>query len=117
MLIRLSTEECEAIIASMPLCDEWGSIAVPAAPEVAIGGADEDLTMAQRSHLIYCLLMAQEAIEEGEGSDTLVHLARWRLRPSHLASPRASAPGASSPAGASTSRATPANSLLPSAAG
>jgi hypothetical protein len=46
MLIRLSTTEREAILASMPRCDEWGPAVVPAAPEVAIGGADEDLTVA-----------------------------------------------------------------------
>jgi hypothetical protein len=75
----------------MPHCDEWGPAAVPAALEVAAGGADDDLTVAQRSRLIGRLLVAQEAIEEDEGSDALVHLTWRRLRPSHLASPQASA--------------------------
>jgi hypothetical protein len=52
-------------------------------------GADEDLTVAQRSQMIGLLLVAREAIEEDEGSDALVRRPRWRLRPSHLASPRA----------------------------
>jgi hypothetical protein len=61
MLIRLSAAEHEAIIASMPLCDEWCLATAPVAPEVAAGGADEDLTIAQRSRLIGRLLVAQEA--------------------------------------------------------
>jgi hypothetical protein len=36
------------------------------APEVATGGADEDLTTAQRSRLIDRLLVAKEAIEDEE---------------------------------------------------
>jgi hypothetical protein len=116
-LIQLSAAEREAIIASMPLCDEWGPTTSPMAPEVAAGGADKDLTTAQRSRLIGRLLVAQEAIEEDEGPDALVCLPRRRLRPSHLASPQASAPGASSFAGASTSRVAPTGSLFPSAIG
>jgi hypothetical protein len=85
----MDVEECAAIIASMPLCDAWGLVIAPAVPEAAAGGADEELTMAQRSCLVSLLLVDQEAIEEDEGSDALVHLPRWRLRPSHLASPRA----------------------------
>jgi hypothetical protein len=46
MLTRLSIAKCEAIIVSMPLCDEWGPTAILAAPKVAIRGADEDLTVA-----------------------------------------------------------------------
>jgi hypothetical protein len=84
-----------AIIVSMPLCDEWGHPTTPMAPGVVIGGADKDLTMAQRSLLIGRLLVAQEAIEEDEGPDALVRLPRRRLRPSNPASPRASALGAS----------------------
>jgi hypothetical protein len=106
-LIWLEAKERAAIIASMPLCEEWGPIAVPAAPEVAVGAAGKELTMAQRSHLVNRLLAAQEAIEEGEGSDALAHLPRRRLRPSHLASPRTSAPGMGPSIGASTSRAIP----------
>jgi hypothetical protein len=46
MLIRLSTVECEAILASTPHCDKWGPTVVPVAPEVAVEVADEDLTIA-----------------------------------------------------------------------
>jgi hypothetical protein len=46
MLTQLSIVKCEAIIASMPLCDEWGPTAILAAPDVGIRGADEDLTVA-----------------------------------------------------------------------
>jgi hypothetical protein len=88
----------------------------PAAPEVAIRGADEDLTVAQRSRLIGRLLMAQEAIDEDEGLDALVRLPRRCLRPSHLASPQASAPEASFSVGVGTSRTAPPGSLLPSTA-
>jgi hypothetical protein len=116
-LIWLDTEECTTIIMSMPLYNEWGPIAAPAAPEVAARGADEELIMAQRSHLVNRLLVDQEAIEEGEGLDTIVHLPRRCLRPSHLASPRVSAPGVSSSKGASTSRAAPMGGPSPSAAG
>jgi hypothetical protein len=98
----------------MPLRGEWGPVA---APEVAAGVAGEELTLAQRSHLVNCLLAAQEAIEEGEAPDALVHLPRWRLRPSHLASPRASALGMSSSAGASTYRAIPTSGPSPDTAG
>jgi hypothetical protein len=108
-LIQLEAEECAAIIASMPLCDEWGLVAAPAAPEVAAREANEELTTVQRSHLVNCLHVAQEAIEEGEGPDALVHLPRRRLRPSHLASPWASTSGMSSSAGASTSSVVPAS--------
>jgi hypothetical protein len=94
MLIRLSMEEREAILASMPRCNEWVPAAVLAAPEVAASRVDKDLTMAQRSHLITRLLVAQEAIEEDEGPDALVRHPQWCLRPSHLASPGASAPRA-----------------------
>jgi hypothetical protein len=69
--------------------------------------------MAQRSRLISSLLVTQEAVEEDEGPDALVRLPRWRLRPSHLASPRASAPEVSFSAGASTSCAAPVGSPLP----
>jgi hypothetical protein len=117
MLNQLSTMECEANLASMPCCDEWGPTAVPAAPEVTAKGADEDLAVAQRSRLIGRLLMAQDAIEEDEASDALVCLPRRRLRLWHLASLQASARGASFSAGASTSRASPAGSLLPSSVG
>jgi hypothetical protein len=86
-LIRLEVKEHAVIIASMPLCDEWGLVAAPVAPEVAARGANEELTTSQRSRLVNRLLMAQEAIEEHEGPDALVHLPRWCLRPSHLASP------------------------------
>jgi hypothetical protein len=106
-LIQLEAEERAAIIASMPLCDEWGLVAAPAAPEVVAREANEELTMVQRSRLVNRLHVAQEAIEEGEGPDALVHLPRWRLRPSHLACPWASAPGMSSSAGASTSSVVP----------
>jgi hypothetical protein len=57
MLIRLSTAEREAILASMPHCDEWGHVAVPAAQEVATRGADEDRTMVRRSHLFGHILV------------------------------------------------------------
>jgi hypothetical protein len=117
VLIRLSAAEREAIVTSMPLCDEWGPPAAPAAPEVAAGGADGDLTTVEKSRLVGRLLVDQEAIEEDEGTYALVHLPQRRLRPSLLASPRASAPRASSSAGASTSRAAPAGSLLPSTPG
>jgi hypothetical protein len=86
-LIRLEAEEHMAIIASAPLCDEWGLSAAPAAPEVATRGENEELTMAQRSRLVNRLLVAQETNEEGKGTNALVHLPRWRLRPSHLVSP------------------------------
>jgi hypothetical protein len=114
MVIQLSTAEREAILVSMPRCDEWGPAAILAAPEVITGGADEDLFVAQRSHLIGRLLVAQKAIEEDEGSDALVCRPRRRLRSSHLASPRASAPGESFFADASTSRVAPTGSSLPS---
>jgi hypothetical protein len=116
-LIRLDAEERAAIIASMPLCDEWGPVAAPAAPEVAAGGGDKELTTAQRSRLVNRLLVDQEAIEEGEGPDALVHLPRRRLTLSHLASPRASAPRVSSSACASTSHAAPVGGPSPSVAG
>jgi hypothetical protein len=116
-LIQLDVVECVAIIMSMPLCDEWGPIVAPAAPEVAAGGADEELTTAQRCCLVNRLLMDQEDIEEGEGPDALVHLPRRRLRPLHLASPRASAPRVSSSTGASTSCVAPVGGPSPSAAG
>jgi hypothetical protein len=45
-LVRLEAEEHAAIIASMPLCYEWGLVAAPAAPEVATGAAGEELTTA-----------------------------------------------------------------------
>jgi hypothetical protein len=45
----------------MPLYDKWDPIVVLAAPEVATGGADEDLTMV-RSLLMCRLLVDQEAI-------------------------------------------------------
>jgi hypothetical protein len=115
VLVRLETGEHAAIIVSMRLCDEWGLICALVAPEVAalaaqevaaIGG-NEELTTAQRSRLVHRLLAAQETIEEDEGTDALVHLPRWRLRPSHLVSPRPSAPGMSSTAGASTPGADP----------
>jgi hypothetical protein len=61
VLIRLSATDHEAIITSMPLYDEWDPIVFLAALEVAIGGADEDLTMV-RSLLMCHLLVAQEAI-------------------------------------------------------
>jgi hypothetical protein len=48
-LIWLDTEERATIITSMPLCDEWGPIAAPAAPKVAARGADEELIMAQKA--------------------------------------------------------------------
>jgi hypothetical protein len=98
----------------MPRCDEWGPTAVLAALEVVTGGADEDLSVAQRSHLIGHLLVDQKAIEEDEGSHALVCRPRRRLRPSHLASPRASAPGESFSVDASTSRVAPTGSSLPS---
>jgi hypothetical protein len=94
-----------------------GPVAAPMAPEVDAGGADEELTTVQRSRLLNRLLVDQEAIEEREGLDTLVHLPRWCLRPSHLASPRASTPGVSSFAGASNSRAAPVGGPSPSIAG
>jgi hypothetical protein len=108
-LIRLETEDRAAIIAFMPLYDEWGlvvapvapEVAAPAAPEVAAREGSEELTMAQRSRLVHCLLAAQEIIDEDKGTDTLVHLSQRHLRPSHLVRPRASAPGMSSTAGAS----------------
>jgi hypothetical protein len=93
----------------MPHCDEWGLAAIPVALEFA--------TMAQRCHLIARLLVDQEAIEEDEGSDALVRCPRRHLRSSHLASPRASAPGASGSAGASTSHATLMGSLFHGATG
>jgi hypothetical protein len=96
----------------MPLCDKWGPIVAPTVPKVAAGRVDKELTTVQRSRL----LVDQEAIEEDEGSGTLVHLPRWRLRPSHLASPRVSAPGVSSSAGASTYRVAPVGGPSPSAA-
>jgi hypothetical protein len=61
--------------------------------------------------------MTQEVVEEDEGPDALVRFPQWRLRPSHLASPRASAPEASFSAGASTSRAAPVGSPLPRTTG
>jgi hypothetical protein len=73
--------------------------------------------MAQRSRLVNRLLAAQEAIEEGEGPDALVHLPRRHLRPSHLASPQASAPGMSPSVGSSTSCAIPVSGPSPDAAG
>jgi hypothetical protein len=93
----------------MPLCDEWGLVAAPTAPEVAARGENKELTTAQRSRLVNRLLVAQDTIKEGEGPDALVHLPRWCLRPSHLVSPRASAPGMSSTAGANTSGVVPAS--------
>jgi hypothetical protein len=116
-LIWLDMEERATIITSMPLYDEWGPIAAPAAPKVAARGADEELIMAQRSHMVNHLLMYQEAIEEGEVLDTIVHLPRRRLMPLHLASPRVSAPGVSSSKGPSTSRAAPVGGPSLSAAG
>jgi hypothetical protein len=86
-LILLDTEERAAITTSMTLCDEWGLVAALAAPVVATRGADEELTTPQRSRLVNRLLVDQEAIEEGEGPDALVHLPRRCLRLSHLASP------------------------------
>jgi hypothetical protein len=114
-LVQIETEECAAIIASMPLCDEWGLVAAPVAPEVAAPAApevatregSEELTMTQRSRLVHRLLVAQETIEEDERTDALVHLPWRRMRPSHLVSPRASVPGMSSTAGASTSSVIP----------
>jgi hypothetical protein len=53
--------------------------------------------------------VAQETIKEDKGSNALVHLPRWHLRPSHLVSPRASALGMSSTTGASTSGVVPAS--------
>jgi hypothetical protein len=79
MLIRLSTVEREAILALMPHCDEWGHAVVPAAPEVTTGGADEELTVAQRIHLIGRLLVPQEAIEKEEGLDALVGVLDTRV--------------------------------------
>jgi hypothetical protein len=73
--------------------------------------------MAQRSRLVNRLLVDQEDIEEGKGPDAFVHLPRWRLRPLHLASPRASVPRVSSSAGASTSCAAPVGGPSPSAVG
>jgi hypothetical protein len=83
----------------MPCCEEWGIAATLVALGMDTVGAGEGLTMVQRSHLITRLLVAQETIEEGEGSDALVHLPRQCLRMLHLASPQASAPRASSLAG------------------
>jgi hypothetical protein len=102
---------------SMPLCDEWGFVAAPAAPEVAAREGSKELTMAQRSRLVHRLLVAQETIEEDEGTDTLVHLPWRRLRPSHLVSPRASAPRMSSTVGASMSSAVVVSSPSTNAAG
>jgi hypothetical protein len=45
-LIRLEAEEHAAIIASMPLCDEWGPVVAPVTQEVADGVAGEELTTA-----------------------------------------------------------------------
>jgi hypothetical protein len=81
-LIRLETEERVAIVASMPVCNKWGLIPAPVAPEVAAPatlkvaarGGNEELTTVQRSCLVHRLLMAQETIEEDEGTDALVHL-------------------------------------------
>jgi hypothetical protein len=117
VLIRLDTEDRVAIIASMPLCNEWGPIVTPTVSEVAARGVDEELTMVQRIHLVSHLLMDQEAIEENEGSNALVHLPRWCLMPLHPASPWASAPGVNSSAGASTSYAAPVGGPSPSVAG
>jgi hypothetical protein len=58
MVIQLSTAEQEAILVSMPHCDEWGPAAVLVAPEVVTGGANKDLFVAQRSRLIGRLLVA-----------------------------------------------------------
>jgi hypothetical protein len=101
----------------MPLYDKWGLISAPVAmevtaptaSEVAARGGNEEFTAAQSSRLVHCLLTAQETIKEDIGTDALVQLLRRRLRPSHLVSPRASAPGMSSTAGASTSSAIPAS--------
>jgi hypothetical protein len=79
MLIRLSTVEREAILALMPHCDEWSHAAVRVALEDATRGADEELTMAQRIHLISRLLVAQEAIEKDKGSDALVGVLDTRV--------------------------------------
>jgi hypothetical protein len=49
LLIWLCAAEREAILASMPRCDERGLTAVSAVPGVTIVGADEDLTVTQRS--------------------------------------------------------------------
>jgi hypothetical protein len=114
-LVRPETEERGVIIASMPLCDEWGlvsapvapEVAAPTAPEVVTRGGNEELTMVLRNRLVHRLLAAQETIKEDEGTDALVHLPQQRLRPSHLVIPRASAPGMSSTAGASTSGVVP----------
>jgi hypothetical protein len=109
----------------MPLCNEWGLVAAPMAPEIAAPMApevatiegSEELTMVQRSRLAHRLLAAQETIKEDEGTDALVHLPRRRLRPSHLVSPRASAPRMSSTAGASTSSVIPVSGPSMEAAG
>jgi hypothetical protein len=75
-LVRLRTKERIAIIASMPLCDEWGLISAATTTEVAAREGNEERTTAQRSHLVHRLLPAQETIEEDEGIDALVHLPR-----------------------------------------
>jgi hypothetical protein len=82
-LIRLSTEECEAFLASMPHSKELGLVAAPAAPEAAAGRAAEDLSSEQRCHLLSRVLAKEEDIEEDEGIGALTHRPQQGLRSLH----------------------------------